>query len=146
MTTVFYVHLLAATVWIGGLIVMGALVPAVLNATDDTSVIRAMARRFGVVSWVALTILVLTGGILAVDDWSQTLIVKVGLVFAVVMLAAWHSVIGSDQSLKARGIIQVVIFILSLLILAAAVALQTKGKAGPRARLSLTSYACVCSP
>jgi len=51
------------------------------------------------------------------------LIVKVGLVFAVVMLAAWHSVIGSDQSPKARGIIQVVILILSLLILAAAVAL-----------------------
>lgn len=123
MTTVYYFHVLGATVWIGGLIVMGALVPAVRKATDDSSVVKAMARRFGVVSWVALSVLILTGGILASASWSQTLIVKVGLVFLVVMLAAWHSVVGGDQSPMARGIIQGIILILSLLILAAAVAL-----------------------
>ena len=88
MTVVFYFHLLGATVWIGGLIVMGALVPVVRKATDDRAVIQAMARRFGVVSWIALAVLVVTGGVLAIDHWSQTLIIKVGLVLIVAMLAA----------------------------------------------------------
>ncbi len=38
----------------------------------------------------------------------------------VVMLAAWHSAMGSDQSPKTRGATQAVILLLSLLILAAA--------------------------
>ena len=120
---VFYIHLLGATVWIGGLIVMGGLVPAVRKATDDRAVIQAMARRFGAISWIALGLLFVTGGILAIDNWSQALIIKVGLVLMVMMLAAWHSVMGSDQSPKMRGAIQGVILVLSLLILAAAVAL-----------------------
>ncbi len=106
--------------WIGGLIVMGGLVPAVRKATDDRTVIQAMARRFGVISWIALSLLVVTGGVLATDNWSQTLILKVGLVLIVAMLAAWHSVMGSDQSPKTRGATQAVILLLSLLILAAA--------------------------
>jgi len=123
MTVFFYLHLLGATVWIGGLIVMGGLVPAVREVTDDRSVIQAMARRFGVISWVAMGVLVLTGGILAIDNWSQTLIIKIGLVFIVTMLAAWHSVMGGAQSARTRGLIQGVILILSLLILWAAISL-----------------------
>jgi putative copper export protein len=120
ITVVFYLHVLSATVWIGGLIVMGGLVPAVRKATDDRAVIQAMARRFGVISWIALGVLVITGGVLATDNWSQTLIFKVGLVLIAVMLAAWHSVMGSNQSPKTRGVTQAVILLLSLVILAAA--------------------------
>jgi len=121
MTVIFYFHLLGATVWIGGLIVMGGLVPAVRRATSDRSVIQAMARRFGAISWIALGLLIATGAILAIDSWSQTLIVKVGLVLLVTMLAAWHSVMGGDLTAKVRGATQGVILVLSLLILAAAV-------------------------
>ncbi len=47
---------------------MGGLVPAVRKATDDRAVIQAMARRFGVISWIALGVLVVTGGVLATDN------------------------------------------------------------------------------
>lgn len=123
MSFVFFIHLLAATVWVGGLIVMAGLVPAVREVTDDRSVIQAMARRFGVISWVALGVLVLTGAALAIDNWSQTLIVKIGLVLLVTMIAAWHSVMGSAQSARTRRATQGVIVALSLLILWAAISI-----------------------
>lgn len=123
MSFVFYTHLLAATVWVGGLIVMAGLVPAIRGVTDDRSVIQAMARRFGVISWVALGVLVLTGAVLAMDNWSQTLIVKTGLVLLVAMIAAWHSVMGNAQSARTRGATQGVILVLSLLILWAAISI-----------------------
>lgn len=123
MRVVFYLHLLGTSVWIGGLLVMGALVSAVRNATEDRAVVQAMARRFGVVSWIALGVLIVTGGVLAIDNWSQTLILKVGLVLIVAMVTAWHSAMGSDQSPKTRGATQGVILILSLVILAAAISL-----------------------
>lgn len=120
MNVIFYLHLLGATVWIGGLIVLSGLVPAVRKVTDDREVIKAMARRFGVISWIALGLLVLTGGVLSIDRWSQTLIMKVGLVLVVTMLAVWHSIMAGDQSPAVRGAIQGVILLLSLIILALA--------------------------
>jgi len=123
MSFVFFIHLLAATVWVGGLIVMAGLVPAVREVTDDRSVIQAMARRFGVISWVALGVLVFTGAALAIDNWSQTLIVKIGLVLLVTMIAAWHSVMGNAQSARTRRATQGVIVALSLLILWAAISI-----------------------
>ena len=123
MSFFFFIHLLAATVWVGGLIVMAVLVPAVREVTDDRSVIQAMARRFGVISWVALGVLVFTGAALAIDNWSQTLIVKIGLVLLVTMIAAWHSVMGNAQSARTRRATQGVIVALSLLILWAAISI-----------------------
>ena len=116
MRIVFYLHLLGATVWVGGLIVLAGLVPAARQAGAERPVIQAMARRFGVISWTALGLLVLTGTIMALDRWSQSLILKIGLVLAVAMLAAWHSVMAGDQSPRARGIIQGLILVLSLVI------------------------------
>ncbi|MEE9206248.1 MAG: hypothetical protein V3U50_04605 [Acidimicrobiia bacterium] len=124
MKVIFYVHLLSATVWVGGLIVLGGLVPAVRTATDDRSVIRAMARRFGVISWIALGLLVLTGTLLVFDRvWTGTLIAKIGLVMLSALLAVWHTVAARDQSPAVRGAIQGVILILGLVILALATTL-----------------------
>jgi putative copper export protein len=124
LKVIFYVHLLSATVWVGGLIVLGGLVPAVRTATDDRSVIRAMARRFGVISWIALGLLVLTGTLLVFDRvWTGTLIAKIGLVMLSALLAVWHTVAARDQSPAVRGAIQGVILILGLVILALATTL-----------------------
>ena len=121
---VFYIHLLAATVWIGGLIVLGGLIPAVRDVTDDRKVIQAVARRFGVISWTALGTLVLTGGVLAIDHvWNRTLILKVGLVLITAMLAAWHTIAAREQSPRVRGIIQGAILALGLVILGLATSL-----------------------
>jgi len=115
---VFYIHLLSATVWVGGLIVLGGLVPAVRKTTDDRSVIQAIARRFGVMSWTALGLLVLTGTLMVFDRaWTGTLIAKIGLVMLSALLAAWHTMAAREQSPAVRGAIQGVILILALVIL-----------------------------
>ncbi len=102
----------------GGLVVLGGLVPAVRKTTDDRSVIRAMAKRFGVMSWTALGLLVLTGTLMVFDRvWTGTLIAKIGLVMASALLAVWHTTAAREQSPAVRGAIQGVILILALVIL-----------------------------
>ena len=119
---VLYVHILGATVWIGGLIVVAALVPAVRKATTDREVIRAIARRFGVVSWIALGTLVLTGAWMAATRvWDTVLITKVSLVLVSAILAGWHTMAARNQSPALRGAIQGVILVLALVILGLAI-------------------------
>jgi putative copper export protein len=122
LRVVFYFHLLGATVWVGGLIVLGALVPAVRKVTDDREVLRAMARRFAVLSWTALGVQVVTGAIMILDrPLTGVLMAKIGLVLLSAMLAAWHTVAASEQSAAVRGAIQGTILILALAIVALAI-------------------------
>jgi len=53
-------HILAATVWVGGQLVLAALVPVVRRAAP--AALGAVARRFAVVAWWAFAALVVTGG------------------------------------------------------------------------------------
>jgi putative copper export protein len=124
MRFVFYLHLLAATVWVGGLITLGVTISGVRNVTDDRVVIATIARRFGALSWVAMTVLVATGLIQAADHgWSGLLLIKVSLVLASIILSIWHS-LGAHSQLPARRVmIEATILILALVILALAVAL-----------------------
>lgn len=122
MDVVFYLHLVGATVWVGGLIVVATLVPAVRKATDDREVIRAIARRFGVVSWIALGSQVLTGAWMAAERvWDNVLITKVSLVLVSAILAGWHTMAARNQSPALRGATQGVILILALVILGLAI-------------------------
>lgn len=54
-----FLHVLAATVWVGGQITLAALVPALRAAGTDVP--KAAARAFNRVAWPAFAILVLTG-------------------------------------------------------------------------------------
>jgi putative copper export protein len=78
------VHVLAATVWLGGQIVLAALVPALRGYGRD--VVRAAARRFNLVAWPAFGVLVATGveNVIATGlgggAYRTTLIVKIVLV------------------------------------------------------------------
>ncbi|MFI0479785.1 hypothetical protein [Actinomadura sp. 9N215] len=53
-----FLHVLAATIWVGGQITLGALVPALRGYEGVTKV---AARRFAVIAWPAFGVLVLTG-------------------------------------------------------------------------------------
>ncbi|MGI5166609.1 hypothetical protein ACQEU3_19870 [Spirillospora sp. CA-253888] len=53
-----FMHVLAATIWVGGQLTLGALVPALRGYEGVTKV---AARRFNAVAWPAFAILVLTG-------------------------------------------------------------------------------------
>jgi len=118
VTFLLYIHLIAATVWVGGLIVMAGLVPTIRANTDDRAVIQAVARRFGLISWTALAVLVLTGTSMVVIGFnlSMALTTKIGLVLISASLAAWHTVSASNQPPRTRGVIQAVILVLGLVI------------------------------
>ena len=120
-----WVHLLAAAVWTGGLITLAFLVTAIRRTTDNVDILRAVARRFGVFSWVAFAIAIVTG------TWMYTSIglpwkdfsTKGTLVLLAGGLALFHQLTAKRSSPAVRGIIQLLIIIVSIGIFGAAVAL-----------------------
>ena len=122
-----FIHLVAAAVWVGGLLTLGALVPAVRRNGGSIEVLRGMARQFGRLSWAAMGVSVITGvwQVERLDiDWSTgSLSRKLALVGAAIGLAALHQFTTKRTSPALRGAIQGVILLLSLGIVAAAVAL-----------------------
>ena len=92
-TVRMFVHVLAATVWVGGQLTLAALVPALRHLGPDVT--RAAARRFNQVAWPAFAVLVATGAwnVIAEQDeitgrYGTTLAVKTAAV-AVSGLTAW---------------------------------------------------------
>ena len=88
-----FLHVLAATVWVGGQLTLAALVPALRAAGADIPGLAA--RRFNVVAWPAFGVLIATGvwNVIAERDnvhgrYETTLIVKLVLV-AISGLSAW---------------------------------------------------------
>jgi uncharacterized membrane protein len=120
-------HLIGAAVWLGGLIAIGAIVPALRSAGADRPQLQAMARQFGRVSWAAMALAVVTG-VLQIErlafNWSDEAVMrKVGLVVVAIALAAAHQLTARRSSAAMRGMLQGVILLVSLGIFAAAVAL-----------------------
>jgi putative copper export protein len=99
-----FLHVLAATIWVGGQLVLAALVP-VLRRFGDA--VTAAARRFNQVAWTAFGVLIVTGiwNIAAVSpqishsaSYRTTLIVKLVVVALSGITAALHI-----RSRTARG-------------------------------------------
>ncbi|HYQ78559.1 MAG TPA: hypothetical protein VEP91_05545 [Solirubrobacterales bacterium] len=90
---VLYLHLLAMAFFVGGQLVFGIAVVPILRGDADRERMRAIARRFGYGSLVALGVLLVTGWALAshYELWdSSTLQWKLALVAAVVGLTIVH--------------------------------------------------------
>lgn len=124
-----FLHLVAAAVWVGGLITLGALVMAVRRAGAEREVLRAMARQFGRLSWTAMAVAVITGVIqigsrdLGNNDYAVKLLIKLTLVGVAAGLTLFHQLTAKTASPASRGIVQGLILLTSLGIMAAAVAL-----------------------
>lgn len=90
---VLYVHLLAMAFFVGGQFVFGVAVVPILRGDADRERMRAIARRFGYGSLVALGVLFITGWAMAshydLFD-SSTLQWKLALVGAVIGLTIVH--------------------------------------------------------
>ncbi|HWD64631.1 MAG TPA: hypothetical protein VG405_05615 [Solirubrobacteraceae bacterium] len=87
------VHLLGMAFFVGGQLMLAAIVVPVLRPSPDPRPLRQAARRFGVGTLIALTVQVITGAALASHNhqWSDsTLQVKLGLVVLVGVLIALH--------------------------------------------------------
>lgn len=90
-----FLHVLAATVWVGGQLTLAALVPALRRLGPEVP--RVVARRFNLVAWPAYGVLVITGAwnIAAARpmtaSYRATLIVKVAVVAASGIAAVLHA-------------------------------------------------------
>ena len=123
-----WIHLLAAAIWIGGMITVAALVPALRGARATSDQIRAAARRFGVVAWSAIGASVATGIIqlirLDVPTRGNTALAIKLLLVGVAVAVAWvHQIVARTASPALRGALEGSLLLLALGILAAAVAL-----------------------
>jgi uncharacterized membrane protein len=122
-----FLHLLAMAVWIGGLITMAALMPAAKGAGVSREQLRAMARRFGKLTWSAMALAVVTGlaqlHALSYPLGSGRLHLKLGLVVAACAVALHHQKTARTATPKARRVGQMVAFAVSLGIVWAAVRL-----------------------
>jgi putative copper export protein len=90
---ILYLHLLAMAFFVGGQLVFGIAVVPILRQDTERERMRAIARRFGYGSLVALGVLVATGWAMAshYDLWdSSTLQWKLGLVAVAIGLALLH--------------------------------------------------------
>jgi putative copper export protein len=103
-----FLHVTAATVWVGGQLTLAGLVPGLRNVSPDAP--RLVARRFNRIAWVAFAVLVATGiwNILAIDPtWSSeygvTLTVKLVVVVVSGTAAFLHSIARSKTGLAVFG-------------------------------------------
>jgi putative copper export protein len=104
-TVRLFLHVLAATIWVGGQLVLAALVPVLRRFGSDA--LSAAARRFNQVAWAAFGVLIITGiwNIIAVSPqiehrsgYQTTLMVKLVVVAVSGVTAALHV-----RSRTARG-------------------------------------------
>lgn len=106
-TVRLFLHVLAATVWVGGQITLAALVPALRGAGAGAP--KAAARAFNRVAWPAFGVLLLTGvwNVLAEErddpDYERTLMLKYTLVLVSGLTAFLHARARSRGAMAAFG-------------------------------------------
>ncbi len=97
-----WVHLLATTVWIGGLIGLVATIPLLpLGQTDGCALLPSVVARFSAIALISVGVLALTGlysawlhvgslGALTTTDYGSALLIKLIIAAALVALGAFN--------------------------------------------------------
>lgn len=103
-----FLHVLAATVWVGGQLTLAALVPALRGAGLDVP--KRAAQAFNRIAWPAFAVLILTGvwNMAAEHDklhgrYQTTLMVKLVVVVVSGVAAAAHARARDRKSLAVFG-------------------------------------------
>jgi len=103
-----FLHVLAATVWVGGQLTLAALVPALRGAGVDVP--KRAAQAFNRIAWPAFAVLLLTGiwNVSAENDkmhgaYRTTLMVKLAVVAVSGIAAAAHARSRSRRGLAVWG-------------------------------------------
>jgi putative copper export protein len=115
-----FLHVLAATIWVGGQLVLAALVPALRGAGAEVP--RTAARAFNRVAWPAFGVLILTGiwNVVAEGDrgpaYRTTLMVKLTVVAASGVTAFLHARATSRRGLAVFGALTGLTALLALLL------------------------------
>lgn len=98
-----WIHLTAATFWVGGMLFLSLVaVPLLKKAPDPAFAQREFvnqARRFRMLVWVALSLLLVTGSFLlhnyvnfseSLGNWPQAVLIKLSLVLLLIVVSLAH--------------------------------------------------------
>jgi len=103
-----FIHVLAATVWVGGQLTLAGLVPGLRSISPDAP--RTVARRFNQLAWPAYGVLVVTGiwNIAAIHapwdgKYGATLMAKITVVAAAGISAFLHTKATTKRGLAIWG-------------------------------------------
>ena len=104
-----FLHIVAASVWLGGQITVGGIVPAVRRVSPATT--KTIAQAFGRVAWPAFGLTVLTGmwSLAAIDitdtssAYQATVLVHLAAAIASGVFAAVHAVGRTKLALALGG-------------------------------------------
>jgi putative copper export protein len=119
-TVRLFLHVLAATIWVGGQLTLAALVPALRGYGSDVT--RASARQFNRVAWPAFAVLIATGiwNMIAEGDkgerYRTTLTVKMVVVLISGVAAFLHARSRSRAGMAAFGALTGLSAVLALLL------------------------------
>lgn len=103
MLALVWIHLLAAVVWIGGMVFLSVVLVPVLKRdggfAQHAALFRTAAYRFRTLVWGAMAILVATGSVMAAgraipltdpSQWPSIFVAKIGLVALLFTLTLLH--------------------------------------------------------
>ena len=103
-----FLHVTAATIWVGGQFTLAGLVPGLRALSPDAP--RAAARRFNLIAWPAYFVLIATGiwNVVAIEPafdtaYGKTLMVKVVVAIFSGGAAFLHSISRSKSGLAIWG-------------------------------------------
>ena len=103
-----FLHVTAATIWVGGQLTLAGLVPGQRALSPDAP--RAAARRFNLIAWPAYFVLIATGiwNVVAIEPafdtaYGKTLMVKVVVAIFSGVAAFLHSISRSKSGLAIWG-------------------------------------------
>lgn len=124
MTFLLWLHLVAASIWLGGLVLLAVAVVAALRTLEREqfrAFIRVAGRIFAVVAAAAWLVLGVTGLAMAQQHgWSRLLVDKTGLAATIVVLTVVHTVLGTRTGSRAAVMtsrtLAVVIFAATLVV------------------------------
>lgn len=114
-----FLHVTAATIWVGGQLTLAGLVPGLRTLGTDAP--RTVARRFNRIAWPAYAVLIATGiwNVLAVDPtfdtaYGRTLMVKIAVAILSGVAAFLHSIARSRAGLAIWGAVSSIAAITAL--------------------------------
>jgi uncharacterized membrane protein len=111
--TVRWLHVVAMAFFVGGQLLLAVAVVPVERREPDREQLRAIARRFGFGTLVAIAVLLATGSAMATHLrlWADgTLQVKLALVALVAVLVVWH------MRRPTMHVLESAVFVISLII------------------------------
>jgi putative copper export protein len=114
-----WVHVLATTAWVGGMLFIALVLVPVTRQLEDPSLrarlVQETGRRFRTIGWIALAILIVTG---LLNLWLHPFLLrsprfhwKLGLVVLALLLSGFHDFVlgpraglpGADPSARVRA-------------------------------------------